>query len=129
MSSRLPVLRRLPHFASIVRSHVPAFCSGLLVWTSSRMAAASVRPYSASQLKELARGMKGGPESLAVAGVVVLGIAFFGLLVVAARQTSFEEEAREAERTKRRSRRSRVEEDETRVWRKTAKIHTTQPPV
>ncbi len=82
--------------------------------------------YTATELRQLAKGMNGGPMSLAIAGVVVVAVVFFTLLVVAARQTSLEEEASEAQRAKRRAREHRAKSAESRVWRKTA---TTVVPV
>ena len=80
----------------------------------------SIQPgYTATQLRQLADGMKGGPVSWAIAGLVVAGIVFFALLVVAARQNSLEEEAREAERAKRNARLEHARSAEARVWRKT----------
>lgn len=78
--------------------------------------------YTATELRQLAKGMDGGPMSLAIAGVVVVAVVFFTLLVVAARQTSLEEESREAQRAKRRAREHRAKSAESRVWRKSATV-------
>lgn len=86
----------------------------------------SIQPgYTATQLRQLSEGMKGAPVSWAIAGLVVAGVVFFALLVVAARQNSIEEEAREAERAQRRARDDRARGAESRVWRKTTEVVTT----
>lgn len=80
--------------------------------------------YTSAQLRQLAQGMEGGPMTMVIAGLVVLAVGFFSLLVVAARQTAGDEDSREADRARARAREQRrATRDMDRMWRHTAE-HT-----